>query len=86
MARAVGISRNLATGSCSALLRQQPVELFTMEAIDIEPILREIGCLEGIMPAKQSSTKSASTLNREPVKGPFHKHYIEAGSMNSMIL
>jgi hypothetical protein len=76
----------LATGSCSALLRQQLVELFTMEAIDIEPVLREIGYLEGIIPAKQSSTKPASSLDREPVKGPFHKHYIEAGSTNSMIL
>lgn len=58
--------------------------MFTNKVENCEPILHEIGCLEGSGTA-QSGTKPEKPLTGV-LGGLMHKHYVEAGSIRSMVL
>ncbi|MFH0295655.1 hypothetical protein AAFX91_00225 [Bradyrhizobium sp. 31Argb] len=64
------------SGKCSTGLLHQLVYHYENRTLHVHQILDEIAILEGVSP-KRSLTKPESELGRPPLRGLWHKHFMQ---------
>jgi hypothetical protein len=71
------IALKLVTGKCSRILISELAIHMQRRTLHVHMILDEIGALEGAPGAKPSNTKQPKRLKYKPLKGLWHKHFMQ---------